>query len=83
MPGSQDYCEEVVFTLTPNLQPNGSQLGGFTIGAHEGGHTIVDDTLGILALPLYIGSALINGIYTNPYEQKADQHAKYGTSPFP
>jgi hypothetical protein len=68
---------------SPYIQPNGSQLGGFTFGAHEGSHTIVDDALGILALPLYLGSAAINGWWTNPYEQKADQHAKYGTSPFP
>ena len=68
---------------SPYIQPNGSHLGGFTYGAHEGSHTIVDDVQGILALPLYLGGAAINGWLTNPYEQKADQHALYGTSPFP
>jgi len=68
---------------TPYIQPDGSRLNGFTYGEHERAHTAVDDRLGIFALPLYLGSALTHGWYTNPYEQKADQNAAYGTSPFP
>jgi hypothetical protein len=65
------------------IQPDGSSLFGFTIGKHEGSHTMVDDRLGPFALPLYLFSAVKNGWSTNPYEQKADQYAAYGTSPFP
>jgi hypothetical protein len=65
------------------IQPDGSHLRGFTYGKHEGAHTIVDDRLGPFALPLYLFSAAKNGWFTNPYEQKADQHAAFGTSPFP
>lgn len=60
-----------------------SGLSGFTYGDHEGGHTAVDDGLGIFALPLYLSSALVNGWKSNPYEIQADRHAKFGESPFP
>ncbi len=58
-------------------------LSGFSIGAHEGGHTIRSDILGPLFFPLYLGSALVYGWYSNPFETNADYHAANGTSALP
>lgn len=39
--------------------------------------------LGPAFLPLYLGSALVNGWGTNPFEINSDYHAKYGASALP
>lgn len=61
--------------LNPSLY---TQLYGFQIQAHEQGHTMQSHVLGPAFLPLYFGSALVNGWNTNPFEINSDVNAKYG-----